>query len=317
MKTAIVTGATGFIGPALVELLCSKGIRVFAIGRKNLDLVGADRSLKIKKASYLKLDMNYIENLASELEKKGWTADSDCVFFNLAWGGENGLSDQNITSQLKNVSTSYQAFDVAIQIGCKKFIQIGTMEELFALKYLNLDYKNEMKTNRHIIYALAKIMARKSLKLKSMESNIEYIYINHSHIMGIGDDKDSFLQSTLINLIEGKPLNFSSGEQIFDVVSLEDCINAYFLIGKSGRSGIDYWVGSGKPRRLREYVEVMYELYPSQEKMNFGSIGYEDVKVDPEDFSTALLQEHTGYKPKFTYEEIVKILHDSFTSPNS
>jgi hypothetical protein len=57
----------------------------------------------------------------------------------------------------------------------------------------------------------------------------------------------------------------------------------------------------------------MYELYPSQEKMNFGSIGYEDVKVDPEDFSPALLQEHTGYKPKFTYEEIVKILHDSFT----
>lgn len=314
MKKAIVTGATGFIGSTFVEFLCIKGIDVVAIGRKDLNLVRPNRTFKLRNSLYLNLDMNDIGDLAYELEKKNWPIDSDCVFFNLAWGGQTGLSDQNINFQLKNVSTSCQAFEVAVQIGCKRFIQIGTMEELFALRYLTLDYKNQVRGNRHIVYALAKILARKALKLKSLESAIEYIYVNHSHIMGVGDDKDSFLQSTLIKLIMGKELNFTSGEQIFDVVSLEDCVNAYYLIGNSGRPHQEYWIGSGKPRKLREYVEIMYDLYPSKEKMNFGAVGYEDVKVDLDDFSIALLQEHTGYNPKLTYQEIVKILHKSIIS---
>ena len=309
MKKAIVTGATGFIGAAFVEHLCSQNIEVIAIGRKDLNEVKINRRNQIKSAKYIRLNMNCIEDLNNELEKIEWDAADDCVFFNLAWGGEYKLSDQNLNFQLKNIMSSCKAFDVAKQIGCRKFIQIGTMEELFALKYLELDYKVEQKNNRHIIYALAKITARKALKIRSLDSNIDYIYINHSHVMGIDDDKDSFLQSTLINLIENKELKFSSGEQIFDVVSLIDCINAYYLVGKMGKAGQDYWVGSGEPRRLREYVEIMYSMYSSTEKMNFGSIGYSDVSVNIDDFSISLLHEHTGYTPKVSYEEQVKFLY--------
>lgn len=269
MKKAIVTGATGFIGAAFVEYLCSQNIEVIAIGRKYLSEVKTKRRDQIKKAQYIRLNMNCIQGLNNELAKIEWNTSDDCVFFNLAWGGEYNLSDQNLHFQINNVMSSCKAFDVALQIGCKRFIQIGTMEELFALKYLELDYNVEQKKNRHIIYALAKIVARKALKIRSLDSNIDYMYINHSHVMGIDDDKDSFLQSTLINLIENKELKFSSGEQIFDVVSLIDCINAYYLVGKTGKAGQDYWVGSGKPRRLREYVEIMCSMYPSTEKNEF------------------------------------------------
>ena len=48
--------------------------------------------------------------------------------------------------------------------------------------------------------------------------------------MGPNDDKDSFLQVTLQKLIDNQELIFSSGEQLFDVISLEDCAYGYFLI---------------------------------------------------------------------------------------
>ena len=65
-------------------------------------------------------------------------------------------------------------------------------------------------------------------------------------------------------------LIFSTGEQYFDVISVSDCSLGYYRICQKGRPGDEYWVGSGDPRRLREYVERMYDLFPSGAEMQFG-----------------------------------------------
>ena len=84
--------------------------------------------------------------------------------------------------------------------------------------------------------------------------------------MGPDDDKDSFLQTTLINLIKKKDLILSTGEQYFDVVALEDCIYGYYLICIKGRPDQTYWVGSGDPRRLKDYVKRMCKIFSSKNK---------------------------------------------------
>ena len=134
MKKAIVTGATGFIGSTFVEYLIKKDIKVLALGRKEMDEISDVRRLKIKSADYLKLDMNKISDLDASVLEMGWEVGDDCVFFNLAWGGENGLSDLNVEAQMRNVVWSVNALVVASKIGCSRFIQIGTMEEAFTQK---------------------------------------------------------------------------------------------------------------------------------------------------------------------------------------
>jgi nucleoside-diphosphate-sugar epimerase len=185
------------------------------------------------------------------------------------------------------------------------------MEEAFTYSYLKLDHHKNNQYNRHVIYSIAKIAAKNALKLKASILNIDYIYVLHSHIMGADDDKDSFLQVTLQKLVQGEDLIFSSGEQIFDVVSLADCALGYYLICTKGISGEEYWVGSGDPRRLREYVERMYILFPSDKEMQFGKLPYNDIVLSKEDFSIDNLSQHTGYTPIMTYEQTVKDLHKS------
>ena len=51
-------------------------------------------------------------------------------------------------------------------IGIRKFFFTGTMEELFAEEYLNLDYKKNNIYNRHVVYALSKLWTRKSLTIQ-------------------------------------------------------------------------------------------------------------------------------------------------------
>lgn len=311
MKKAIITGSTGFIGSAFVKFLVAKGIDVLAIGRKDLNDISKIRRKRIKDATYLNLDMKNISQLSEKISEIKWSIGDDCVFFNLAWGGETNLSDLNIQSQMLNVAWCVNALEVSEKIGCSRFIQVGTMEEAFTHKYLKLDHHKNDQYNRHVIYSVAKIAAKYALKLKASNMNIDYIYVLHSHVMGEDDDKDSFLQVTLQKLVNGDDLIFSSGEQFFDVISLADCSLGYYLICQKGKSDEEYWVGSGNPRKLREYVEKMFNLFPSKKEMQFGKLPYNDIILEKEDFSIANLEADTGYKPIMTFEETVKELHES------
>ena len=68
------------------------------------------------------------------------------------------------------------------------------MEEAFTNRYLELDYHKDEEYNRHVVYSVAKIAAKNALKLKSIESNIDLIYVLHSHVMAPDDDKDFFFK---------------------------------------------------------------------------------------------------------------------------
>jgi nucleoside-diphosphate-sugar epimerase len=184
------------------------------------------------------------------------------------------------------------------------------MEEAFTKKYLELDYKKNNQYNRHVIYSVAKMAAKAALKINALQLGIDFIYVLHSHVMGPDDDKNSFLQVTLQKLISCSELIFSAGDQYFDVISISDCSAGYYEICQKGKSGDDYWVGSGDPRRLREYVERMYKLFPSGQDMQFGKLPYNDIVLDKDVFSINKITEDTDYKPIKTYEETVKELHD-------
>lgn len=309
MKQAIITGATGFIGSSFVQYLLNRGVDVLALGRKEPEAISNTRWAKLEGAKYLMLDMDLIESLPLQISEAGWTVGQECVFFNLAWGGENRLSDLNVAAQMRNVSHSVSALETASKIGCSRFIQVGTMEEAFTQKYLNLDHQKHTYYNRHVIYSVAKMAAKQALEVKASQLGIDFIYVLNSHVMGPDDDKDSLLQVTLLKLIQGDDLIFSTGEQFFDVISLEDCALGYYLICQKGKPGKEYWVGSGDPRRLREYVERMYELYPSGKEMQFGKLQYNDIVLEKEVFSIAELTQDTGYLPKMTYEQAVNELH--------
>jgi nucleoside-diphosphate-sugar epimerase len=317
MKTAIVTGATGFIGSVFVEYLTQRGISVLALGRKNIRDVSDTRRRKLKDAQYLTIDMRRIETLKAEMDRIGWACGDDCVFFHLAWGGVQKLSDLDVEAQLQNVAWSVNALQASAEIGCARFIQVGTMEEAFTYRYFELDHTRHNAYNRHVVYSAAKIAARYALTVKASELGMDFIYVLHSHVMAPDDDKDSFLQVTLQKIVKGEALIFSSGEQYFDVVSARDCALGYFLICQQGVPGSEYWVGSGDPRRLREYVERMYRLYPSAQPMQFGKLPYNDVILTEADFSIANLVADTGYQPTMTFEETVQELYGSlFPSKN-
>ncbi|CAM3335253.1 NAD-dependent epimerase/dehydratase family protein [Helicobacter labetoulli] len=308
MKKAIITGATGFIGSALTRFLLKEGVEVIALGRKKREEVDPLRLQDHPKLTYIQLDMAEISRLPKILEDKNLHF-KDASFYHFAWRGKNVLSDLNVEEQYNNVSYSVEAFIVADMIGCKNFVHVGTMEEAFVEPYLNLDYHKYSHYNRHVIYGLAKKAARDFLKAISIEIETSLIIVTKSHVIGSNDSRDSFLLVTLQKILNDEKIEMTSGEQTFDTISIRDCVRAFKLIGEKGKKNAEYWIGSGKPRALKEYIEIMTTIYPPKYPVEFGKVAYSDVKLDRAVFSTKTLEEDLKFKCQISYEESLEELH--------
>ena len=308
MKTAYITGATGFIGSTLSNLLLEKEYKVVALGRRSFREIKLERLPKNKNLLYLKIPMEEILKLPDVMKNYPEFNSEESIFFHFAWGGENGLSDLNVDAQLKNVIWSLDSFMASTKLKSKKFIFVGTMEEFFTKKYLDLDYNKHSYFNRHVVYSLAKTAARNYLKIISHKYNTDLIFATNSHVMGPKDDRDSFLQVSLKKLINGEKLTLTSCDQFFDVISSIDCARAYYLLGEMGVGGKNYWIGSGFPRLLREYITIMASYFPNSEKLNFGEMDFNDIGLEKSQFSISEIENDTGFKPSMTYQDIVEDL---------
>ncbi len=314
MKQAIVTGATGFIGSHLAKFLAYYDVEVYAIGRKKITEVNPSILSESKNLHYIKLDMKDISFLENELKFYDL---SDCVFYNFAWGGNSGLSDLNVSAQMDNAIWTVKAYETASKLKCTKFVHVGTMEEAFADEYFSKDFHVDEAYNRHLIYSIAKRTSRNLLKSVYSYDAPSLIIASNSHIMGPNDRRDSFLTSVIKKIIKQEPLNLTSCVQNFDVVSVFDCVRAFKLIGENGKNGSEYWVGSGKPQQLKNYVLRMVNMFAPNLEINFGMMPYNDVILSLDTFSPHKLKDDTGFECKQTYEEAVQDLYDYYADGKS
>ena len=129
--------------------------------------------------------------------------------------------------------------------------------------------------------------------------------------MGPKDDRDSFLQTTLKKVLLNEDLILAPCDQYFDVISSLDCARAYRLIGERGRNFENYWIGSGNPRILKEYVKIIAKMYTYEKNLNFSGLSINEIPLNKNDFSIENLKQDTGFNPSMTFEDTVKLLKET------
>lgn len=305
MKRAIVTGAGGFIGKALIKELVDNNIEVLAIVRNkhNLEQFIKYNQINTDLINIFEFDLKNIdlleEVIRQEFPEKIWD-----VFYHLAWEGTSGDNRKNIDIQLKNIEISYKSMQLANNISCKKYIFAGSIME----KEINVLMKDLNKNiNLSHIYSASKQYANNILQCLSSSLDLEYISPVITNTYGVGETSERFINSTLKKIILDDDLFFSSGKQIYDFVYISDLAKAFYLIGKSGKAGRNYVIGSGNAKPLKEFILSIKNKLSPEKDFIFSDAEYTGAKLSEKDFDITDLKEDTSYSPEVSFEEGISL----------
>lgn len=236
----LISGGTGFIGHALSEAL-SLNHDVTIICRTN-QTDETPRSLD--RVEWLTdIDVLSIKNLQFD------------VFIHCAWSGSTGQARTDLALQAQNIEMSVQYYQVAAAFGCKKFIVLGTISELLALSE-----KNQASHHPNVIYGSFKALCHRYLKNAEREYGLDVIWLRLTNVFSANASQANLLGVIFDNIKHGIITEVSSCDHPYDFLFIDDAVQKIrFFTEQDVRPGA-YNVASGKPRKLRLYLEEINEL---------------------------------------------------------
>ncbi len=284
---AIVTGAAGFTGSVLTEVLRKNDIEVYAIVREgsahNSRLDPADDGLHI-----ISTDMSIISDITGEI------GDKCDFFFHIAWDGGSSVAEQQ-----KNVEYSLESLKVAHKLGCHRFIATGSQAE-----YGIVSPDEEQAENREVApftaYGAAKVASCYLSRQLADELGIEWIWGRIFSLIGKYEPTTRMLPALYHAMKEDRVFRLSSCRQNWDYLDVYDAAEALLALAYKGRVGEIYNIANGDYRPLKECTEELRRLLNPDGKIIYGDDPDPFVSLQP---SVEKIKADTGWKAKRSFAE--------------
>lgn len=254
MKNVIVTGGNGFIGSSLIKKLVANGIKVVAVDItfQGERLPESELITKIESC----VDASLVEKLPAE--------EYD-AFYHLAWKGVNGADKANPSVQLANIQMAIDCADICKKLNVKKYLCAGTVAENATFSLPNLE-----KTSGGMMYGVAKHACRLILEDYCKNIGQQFVWMQFSNIYGVGNKTGNLVSYTLGELMTGNEAAFGPALQPYDFIYVDDLIEAVYRLGEKETNKAFYYIGSGSPRQLKEYLLRIGELAGYADKIGIG-----------------------------------------------
>lgn len=246
MKTYILTGATSFIGLAIIRALANVDARIVALSRPN----------STRKKFLLNAGITVVESELStlqcvDLSKEIGRAD---VFIHIGWNSDFENSRYNLEGQIKNVDFTLDAIYLAHMCKCGTFVGIGSQAECGVLNTPISELTPENPLNA---YAEAKcICYEKGFKL-AKELGMKFCWPRLLSAYGPYDRSTTMIASCVEAALKKQKMQFTGCEQFWDYIYVDDVAGALLAIAQKGYEGVRYPISSGKGRLLKEYIEII------------------------------------------------------------
>lgn len=292
---AVITGATGAIGTALVQNLINNQIEVLVLVRP-----GSERNNKIIDSPLVSVTECGLDGYKSLELKQHYD-----VFYHLAWAGTTGAQRNDKELQERNVQYALEAVSLAKRLGCKRFIGIGSQAEYGRVEGM---LASTTPTNPEMEYGVAKLRAGQETRRLAFELGMEHIWVRVLSVYGPNDGAQSMVMSTINKLKDGTVPQFTRGEQLWDYLYSMDAGKALCMLTQMGVSGKTYVLGSGQARPLSEYILTIRDIVNPQCDIALGAIPYADRQVMHLQADISELTKDTGWVPETSFEEGIRSL---------
>lgn len=295
MKRAIITGATGMLGIALIHRLLQENIEVTAVIRPQSSRTA--RIPKDEKVHIVECDLVGLRQLYKQLN---YHYD---YFFHFAWDGTYGDSRNDMFLQTKNIKATLDAVELAHSLGCEVFVGAGSQAEYGRFEG---KLKPDMPTKPQTGYGMAKLCAGQMSRVVSQRYGMRHIWMRILSTYGPNDGMHTMVISGMLQMLEKKVPKYTKGEQMWDYLYCDDAAEAFYLASQKGIDGSVYCLGSGQARPLCEYIKDIRDVVSPQSDINFGAVPYYPNQVMYLCADITALERDTGFTPKVSFKEGIK-----------
>ncbi|MGI6377805.1 MAG: NAD-dependent epimerase/dehydratase family protein [Bacilli bacterium] len=253
---AIVTGANGFVGSSLIKKLIANNIEVLAI-----DISFANSKLPKSDLIFKKeVSIENIQELAQEMNNRDYE-----FFYHFAWVGVNGPDKGNIDVQLQNIKMALLCAKVAKKLDCKKFLCAGTIAERNIESLPNLK-----KAGPGMFYGSAKHATHLLLETYCKNVGLNFIWMQFSNIYGPNNKTGNLISYTISQLQKNETASFGPARQPYDFIFVDDLIEAVYRLGIKETKQNFYFIGSGTPMILADYLIKVGYVFGKPELIKIG-----------------------------------------------
>ena len=243
---ALVTGATGFVGAAVVRALIKSGVEVRVLARRDSDfsnlqqfkIDGAYGDLRDKGSLRKALaGCGQLYHIAAHYAL--WARDP-AIFYDV-----NVTGTKNLMEAARDVGTDRIVYCSTIgAIGLPPGGGLGTEETPVSLEQMAGHYKRSKYLAEQEVLALAK-------------QGLPVVIVNPSAPVGEGDVKPTPTGQMIVDFMKGRmPAYIETGMNIVDV---DDVAAGHLLAMQKGRIGERYILGT-KNLMLRDIFEILSRL---------------------------------------------------------
>lgn len=295
MKRAIITGATGAVGTALVKELITNNVETLVLCRE-----GSKRNHQIPDHPLVTRKYCSLDQLASIENDTGKNYD---VFYHFAWMGTTGAERNDMYLQNQNVQFALDAVGAAKRFGCYTFIGAGSQAEYGRVEGV---LRTDTPAFPEMGYGIAKLCAGQMTREYAHQQGMHHIWVRILSIFGPNDGPQSMVMSTINKLQNGEVPQFTKGEQMWDYLYSEDAAQAFSLLGEKGHDGKVYVLGSGNAKPLAEYIMELRDVVNPNAEIALGAIPYSPKQVMHLEADIHDINNDTGWIPTTQYKTGIK-----------
>ena len=293
IRTAVVNGALGSVGLALVDCLLKKGIKTYAVVYPG----DARISLLPEGTVVIPCDMREISRL-SEL-----IAEPVDAFFHLAWMGTIGPGRDDMWLQTENIRCALEAAKVSAALGCRVYVGVGSQAEHGRVEGL---VRQDTPCFPLTGYGMAKLCAGQMTRSVCRALGVRHVWARILSVYGPNDSPLSVTSVIIGKLLKGEKPALTAGEQLWDYLYAADAAEGLFGMAAAGRDGCVYPLGSGEARPLREYFEMMRDAVNPALPLGLGELPYAPNQVMRLQADIEPLRRDTGFEPETRFEDGIR-----------
>lgn len=290
LNKIIVTGATGAVGSAVVRRALAKDMEVICIVHQ-----GSNRLGNLPKDERVHIVECNLEDYKT-LQLDGMYD----VFIHMSWEKTFGASRDDAEVQTRNIQYTLDAVRLAHRCGCKVFIGAGSQAEYGVQTQ---DLTPDLPVSPESGYGIAKYASGKLSAMLCKSLGIRQNWVRILSVYGPNDGENSLISYVIRELRAGRSPELTKCEQTWDYLYADDAADAILAIAENGKDGKAYPLGSGKGRKLSEYIEDIRNIITPSTLIKFGAKDYYPHQPMFLVADISELSDNTGWYPCFSFTE--------------